>query len=88
VCQITTKDFPASWQQACGAAVLIEAGIDTKIDASHPDAHNKIITIDGVLVITGSFNFSQKAELSNSENLLIIPQRSDESILSGLGSAC
>jgi hypothetical protein len=46
VCQITTKDFPASWQQACGAAVLIEAGIDTKIDASHSDAHNKIIPIE------------------------------------------
>ena len=32
--------------------------------------HNKVIVIDGSTVITGSFNFSKRAETSNAENLL------------------
>ena len=35
-------------------------------------AHNKIIIIDGKTLITGSFNFSEAAETSNAENILII----------------
>ncbi len=37
-------------------------------------AHNKVMLIDGVTVITGSFNFSKAAEIANAENLLIISQ--------------
>jgi phosphatidylserine/phosphatidylglycerophosphate/cardiolipin synthase-like enzyme len=48
------------------------AGIPTYIDAQHSIAHNKIMIIDNEVVITGSFNFSRAAEVSNAENLLII----------------
>lgn len=35
-------------------------------------AHNKVIIIDGTIVITGSFNFTKAAQNNNAENLLII----------------
>ena len=42
------------------------------IDAEHAIAHNKIMVIDGYLVLTGSFNFTKAAEENNAENLLVI----------------
>ncbi len=38
------------------ATFLNNAGIPTFIDAAHAIAHNKVIVIDGQVVITGSFN--------------------------------
>ena len=37
--------------------------------------HHKVIIIDGEIVIFGSFNFSDSADRSNDENLLIIYNR-------------
>jgi phosphatidylserine/phosphatidylglycerophosphate/cardiolipin synthase-like enzyme len=34
--------------------------------------HHKVIIIDGKIVVTGSYNFSNNAEHSNDENTLII----------------
>jgi phosphatidylserine/phosphatidylglycerophosphate/cardiolipin synthase-like enzyme len=42
------------------------------IDSQHAIAHNKVMIIDGQVVITGSFNFTTQAERSNAENLLVI----------------
>lgn len=47
-------------------------GLDVMIDKVHAIAHNKIIIIDGKILITGSFNFTKNAESSNAENLLVI----------------
>jgi phosphatidylserine/phosphatidylglycerophosphate/cardiolipin synthase-like enzyme len=47
-------------------------GIETYVDGQHPIAHNKVIVIDGITVITGSYNFTEQAEKSNAENLLVI----------------
>jgi phosphatidylserine/phosphatidylglycerophosphate/cardiolipin synthase-like enzyme len=47
-------------------------GIPTFIDDRHAIAHSKIIIIDGRTVLTGSFNFTKKAEQHNAENLLVI----------------
>lgn len=47
-------------------------GISVLIDGRHAIAHNKIMVIDGQVVITGSFNFTEQAEHSNAENLLVI----------------
>ncbi|MBF0481006.1 MAG: phospholipase D family protein [Desulfovibrionaceae bacterium] len=44
----------------------------TFIDAEHAIAHNKVMIIDGVRLITGSFNFTNAAEDKNAENLLIL----------------
>ena len=54
------------------ADFMQHAGIPTLIDAKHSIAHNKIMVIDGGVVITGSFNFTKSAEESNAENLLVI----------------
>jgi phosphatidylserine/phosphatidylglycerophosphate/cardiolipin synthase-like enzyme len=54
------------------ADFLKNEGVPTRIDAEHAIAHNKVMVIDGYLVLTGSFNFTRAAEDYNAENLLII----------------
>jgi phosphatidylserine/phosphatidylglycerophosphate/cardiolipin synthase-like enzyme len=51
---------------------LLRAGIPTRLDGAHPTAHNKTMIYDGKVVITGSFNFTKRAEKENAENLLVI----------------
>lgn len=50
--------------------------ISMRFDGSHAIAHNKIMVLDGQVVITGSFNFTQSAQSRNAENLLVL--RSEE----------
>jgi len=57
------------------ADFVANSGISVLIDAKHPIAHNKIMIIDGEVVITGSFNFTNQAEDHNAENLLVIHDR-------------
>ena len=57
------------------ATFLAHAGIPVWIDASHAIAHNKVMVIDEVTLIAGSFNFTKAAEEHNAENLLIISDR-------------
>ncbi len=57
------------------ADFVAHSGISVLIDDKHAIAHNKIIIIDGQVVITGSFNFTTQAEHSNAENLLVIHDR-------------
>lgn len=54
------------------ADFLAHGGIDTSIDSRHAIAHNKIMVIDRMTLITGSFNFTRAAEERNAENLLVI----------------
>jgi phosphatidylserine/phosphatidylglycerophosphate/cardiolipin synthase-like enzyme len=53
---------------------LASAGIPIFVDSAHIPglAHNKVMVIDQLVVITGSFNFTRAAESRNAENLLII----------------
>jgi len=51
---------------------LIAAGVPTWIDSRFKIAHDKVMIIDNVIVITGSFNDSWGAETQNAENLLRI----------------
>ena len=44
-------------------------------DGNPFNMHHKVIVIDGEIVIVGSFNFSESADKSNDENLLIIYNR-------------
>ncbi len=41
-------------------------------DGKHAIAHNKVIVVDGSIVITGSFNFTNSAQTRNAENLLVL----------------
>ena len=42
------------------------------IDYKPAIAHNKVMIIDDHIVITGSFNFTKKAQEKNAENVIII----------------
>lgn len=46
--------------------------IPVKIDDSFKIAHSKIMIIDNINIITGSFNFTKSAEHYNAENMLIM----------------
>ncbi len=49
--------------------------ISVKIDGVAGLAHNKVMIIDSVITITGSYNYSRNAEERNRENLIIIRDR-------------
>ncbi len=51
---------------------LKAAGIDVLQDGNCYILHHKVIIIDDRTVITGSYNFTASAELSNDENLVIV----------------
>jgi phosphatidylserine/phosphatidylglycerophosphate/cardiolipin synthase-like enzyme len=57
--------------------ILLENGLDPRIDAEHAIAHNKIIIIDKKVLITGSYNFTNQAESHNAENVIIIKGHSE-----------
>jgi phosphatidylserine/phosphatidylglycerophosphate/cardiolipin synthase-like enzyme len=54
------------------AKYLSENGVTVLVDDQHSAAHDKVIIIDGSLVLTGSFNFTTAAESRNGENLLAL----------------
>lgn len=53
------------------ADVLTRAGVEVTCDGKHPIHHNKVVIVDGVNVVTGSFNFSPSAE-RNAENTNVL----------------
>jgi phosphatidylserine/phosphatidylglycerophosphate/cardiolipin synthase-like enzyme len=57
--------------------VFLEKGLAPLIDAHHAIAHNKVMIIDKKTLVTGSFNFTNQAELENAENLLILKGQTD-----------
>ena len=57
---------------AIAAETLEIAGVPVLIDRIHGIAHNKVMIVDGIRVITGSFNFTRAAQARNAENLLVI----------------
>jgi phosphatidylserine/phosphatidylglycerophosphate/cardiolipin synthase-like enzyme len=57
------------------ATFLQHASIPVWIDTKHAIAHNKVMVVDGRVVVTGSFNFTKAAEERNAENLLRIDSR-------------
>lgn len=51
---------------------LVNAGLNILEDGNCYTMHHKVIIIDDATVITGSYNFTARAEDTNDENLLII----------------
>ena len=52
--------------------VLRHVEVDVRHDGKHAIAHNKLMVIDGAIVITGSFNFTNSAATRNAENFLVL----------------
>ncbi len=48
------------------------AGVDIRLDANSDLMHHKFMVIDGIIVVTGSYNFSVSAEDSNDENIVVL----------------
>jgi phosphatidylserine/phosphatidylglycerophosphate/cardiolipin synthase-like enzyme len=51
---------------------FVENELNVRLDGEHGSLHNKVLIIDGEIVVTGSYNFSANAEERNDENLLVI----------------
>lgn len=47
-------------------------GIDVRKDGNPNTMHHKVFVIDGKIVVTGSYNFSNKSENTNDENLVFL----------------
>ena len=60
--------------QASVAAMnlLVAAGISLRVVSAYAIHHDKYIVVDGKHTETGSFNYSQAAARSNSENVVVI----------------
>src|SRR5262249_37264341 len=56
------------------ATFLTHVGIQPLIDDQHAIAHNKVMVIDSMTIITGSFNFTKAAEEKNAENMLVMKE--------------
>jgi phosphatidylserine/phosphatidylglycerophosphate/cardiolipin synthase-like enzyme len=52
--------------------ILLTERIDVKFDHSVKIAHNKIMVIDNLQTLTGSYNWTHSAEFKNAENLAFI----------------
>jgi phosphatidylserine/phosphatidylglycerophosphate/cardiolipin synthase-like enzyme len=61
-----------SEEQDSQAGLLVRHGVPTRLDGSHHAAHNKVMILDGQVVISGSCNFTKHSERDNAENLLVI----------------
>jgi phosphatidylserine/phosphatidylglycerophosphate/cardiolipin synthase-like enzyme len=67
--------FESRQIQAGGAAAwnaLTQAGLDVRQDGNRYNLHSKVFVIDQAVVVTGSYNFTQNADKSNDESVLII----------------
>jgi phosphatidylserine/phosphatidylglycerophosphate/cardiolipin synthase-like enzyme len=51
---------------------LRDAGLEVHLDGNPYNPHSKVFVIDRQTVVTGSYNFTQSADRSNDENVLII----------------
>ena len=71
----TILDRSNRTEKYSAADFLAHEKVDTYIDSQHAISHNKVMIVDGAIVITGSFNFTKAAEEKNAENLLIIRDR-------------
>lgn len=54
------------------ATMIANAGIPVYLDGSHAVMNNRLIIIDGRIVMTGSFSFNSASETMNAENLLFL----------------
>lgn len=52
--------------------LLLKERLDVRFDHSVKIAHNKILVIDSLLTLTGSYNWTHSAEFKNAENLIFI----------------
>jgi phospholipase D len=67
-----SNDRSGSQARYSGATYMENTGVPVWIDSDTGIAHNKVVVIDGHLVIGGSFNFTKAAQQRNVENVTFI----------------
>lgn len=70
------RSKPSNRKPSATLKFLSANGIKVSVDTQHRTMHNKHLVIDGQVVISGSYNFNDKAERKNAENLLVIHSKS------------
>ncbi len=65
-------DYDQSTNKSSDDEKLIDAGVIVARKSGSGYMHNKFTIIDGNVVATGSFNYSQNADTKNDENLVFI----------------
>ncbi len=66
------QDGPTAMNNTEVIAALLKGGVIVRGDKAHRIAHNKVMIIDGEIVVTGSYNFTNSAEKSNAENMIVL----------------
>ncbi|MBL8994891.1 MAG: hypothetical protein JNM63_16205 [Spirochaetia bacterium] len=66
-----SENLVRNWK-AVPFEILWRSGADVKYDNENAKLHHKCLVVDGRMVLTGSYNFSQNAELHNAENMLVL----------------
>jgi phosphatidylserine/phosphatidylglycerophosphate/cardiolipin synthase-like enzyme len=51
---------------------LLEGGVRVREDGNGSSMHHKFVVVDGDVVATGSFNWTNNADYNNDENLVIL----------------
>ncbi len=67
--KILLDDEPSKGSKGC---LLLSTGVPVKQYVDSGIMHHKFAVVDGVLVITGSYNWTTAAQTRNEENLLVI----------------
>ena len=70
------------WVSASGSdfQMLLNTGIDIRSDNRAGTMHHKVMIIDDYIIVTGSYNWSNAAEDSNDENVIILKSESISSL--------
>lgn len=66
------QDGPTAANNFDVIPVLLKAGVSVRGNKAHRIFHHKVMIIDGDIVVTGSYNFTNSAEKNNAENMIIL----------------
>ena len=66
------QDGPTAANNFDVIPVLLKGGVSVRGNKAHRIFHHKVMIIDGDIVVTGSYNFTNSAEKSNAENMIIL----------------
>jgi phosphatidylserine/phosphatidylglycerophosphate/cardiolipin synthase-like enzyme len=51
---------------------MLSSGLNVKLDGNKQTMHDKVFIIDDKIVVTGSYNFTEKANEKNNENAIVV----------------
>ncbi len=66
------QDGPTAANNFDVIPVLLKGGVSVRGNKAHRIFHHKVMIIDGDIVVTGSYNFTNSAEKNNAENMIIL----------------